>query len=78
MQIITMPPTEQCEGEVNTEYMQRGEMTAASNQQNKEKKVKLLIAMCYNIKILKILMFFIRNNLVQYISFKHFKYFQSA
>jgi hypothetical protein len=72
-----MPPTQQWEDEVNTQYMQRGEMTAESNQQNREKKVKLLIIMHYNTKILKILMSFIRNNLVQYMSFKH-KYFQTA
>jgi len=39
MQILNMPPTQQCEGELNTQYMQRGEMTE-SNQQTKEKKVK--------------------------------------
>jgi hypothetical protein len=38
MQILNMPPTQQREGEVNTQYMQRGEMTE-SNQQNKEKNL---------------------------------------
>jgi hypothetical protein len=71
-----MPPTQQCDCEVNTQYMQRGEITE-SNQQNKEKKVKLLIIMYYNTKILKNL-FFIRNNLEEYMSFKHHKYFQIA
>lgn len=39
MQILNMPPTQQCEGEVNTQYMQRGEVTVESNQQNKEKNL---------------------------------------
>jgi len=72
-----MPPAQQCADEGNTQYMQRerGEMTE-SNQQNKEKKVKLLIIMYYNIKILKNV-FFIRNNL-EYMNFKYCKYFQIA
>jgi len=48
-----------------------------SNQPNKEEKVKLLIIMYYNTKILENL-FFIRNNLEQYMSFKHHKYFEIA
>jgi hypothetical protein len=72
-----MPPTQQCEGALKTQYMQRGEMTER-NQQNKEKKVKLLIIMYYNTKIFKKNLFFIRNNLEQYMSFKHHKYFQIA
>jgi len=47
-----MPPSQQCEGAVKTHYMQRGEMKER-NQQNKEKKVKLLIIMYYKTKIFK-------------------------
>lgn len=76
LHIPNRPPIQQCEGEVNTQYMHRGEMTE-SNQQNKQQKVKLLIIMYYNTKILKNLIF-IRNNLEQYMSFKHHKYIQIA
>jgi hypothetical protein len=38
MQILNIPKTKKYEGEVNTQYMQRGRTTVESNQQKKQKK----------------------------------------